>query len=61
MRTESDTIWYSRLSTGIFEVDLQHSNIDILIELLEKLEDKAKIKIYKPGGCKIIGFSIWMM
>ena len=44
MSTESDTIWYSRLSTGIFEVDLQHSNIDQLIELLEKSEDKAKIK-----------------
>ena len=44
MSIESDTIWYSRLSTGIFEVDLQHSNIDQLIELLEKSGDKAKIK-----------------
>ena len=44
MSIKSDSIWYSSLSTGIFEVDLQHSNIDQLIELLEKSEDKAKIK-----------------
>ena len=37
-------IWYSYLSTGIFEVDLQHSNIDQLIILLERTKGEALIK-----------------
>ena len=41
---ESDSIWYSSLSTGIFEVDLQHSNIDQLIVLLERAEGEARIR-----------------
>ena len=27
--------WYSSLSTGIFEIDNQHGNIDILLQLFE--------------------------
>ena len=41
---ESDSIWYSSLSTGIFEVDIQHSNIDQLIVLLERAKGEARIK-----------------
>jgi len=44
MVMESDSIWYSSLSTGIFEVDIQHSNIDQLIVLLERAKGKARIK-----------------
>ena len=44
MVMESDSIWYSSLSTGIFEVDIQHSNIDQLIILLGKTEGEARIK-----------------
>ena len=44
MDNESVPIWYSSLSTGIFEVDLQHSNIDQLILLLDRTEGEARIK-----------------
>jgi hemerythrin-like metal-binding protein len=44
MVMESDSIWYSSLSTGIFEVDIQHSNIDQLIVLLERAKGEARIK-----------------
>ena len=44
MAIESVSIWYSSLSTGIFEVDLQHSNIDQLIVLLERTKGEARIK-----------------
>ena len=44
MAIESDSIWYSSLSTGIFEVDLQHSNIDQLIVLLERTTGEARLK-----------------
>ena len=44
MAIESVSIWYSSLSTGIFEVDLQHSNIDQLIVLLERAKGEARIK-----------------
>ena len=44
MVIESVSIWYSSLSTGIFEVDLQHSNIDQLIVLLERTKGEARIK-----------------
>ena len=36
--------WHSHLSTGILEVDLQHSNIDQLIVSLEGTTDEARIK-----------------
>jgi len=36
--------WHSHLSTGIFEVDLQHSNIDQLIVSLDGTTDEARIK-----------------
>ena len=41
---KSDSIWYSNLSTGIFEVDIQHSNIDQLIAILEKTRGKDRIR-----------------
>ena len=41
---ESNSIWHSSLSTGIFEVDIQYSNIDQLIALLEKTKDEAQTK-----------------
>ena len=41
---KSDSIWYSNLSTGIFEVDIQHSNIDQLIVLLEKARGEDRIR-----------------
>ena len=44
MSIESVTIWYSSLSTGIFEIDLQHSNIDQLIISLEKSKGDARIQ-----------------
>ena len=44
MSNESITIWYSSLSTGIFEIDLQHSNIDQLIISLEKSKGDARIQ-----------------
>ena len=44
MAIESVSIWYSSLSTGIFEVDLQHSNIDQLILLLDRTEGEARIQ-----------------
>jgi hemerythrin len=34
-------MWYSKLSTGIFEVDNQHSNIDSVTILYEKDKDSA--------------------
>ena len=44
MANESVSIWYSILSTGIFEVDLQHSNIDELIISLERSKGEARIQ-----------------
>ena len=44
MAIKTHPIWYSSLSTGIFEVDLQHSNIDQLIVLLEKTKGETRIK-----------------
>ena len=44
MSINSHQIWYSDLSTGIFEVDIQHSNIDQLIVLLERTKGEARIK-----------------
>lgn len=44
MVMESDSIWYSSLSTGILEVNIQHSNIDQLIVLLERAKGEARIK-----------------
>jgi len=41
---ESDSIWYSSLTTGIFEIDIQHSNIDQLIVILERTKGQARIK-----------------
>jgi hemerythrin-like metal-binding protein len=41
---KSDSIWYSSLSTGIFEIDIQHSNIDQLIVILQRTKDKSRIK-----------------
>ena len=41
---KSDSIWYSNLSTGIFEVDIQHSNIDQLIVLLEEARGEDRIR-----------------
>ena len=41
---ESESIWYSRLSTGIFEIDMQHSNIDQLIVILDRAKGEARIK-----------------
>jgi hemerythrin len=32
----SDLLWYSTLSTGIFEIYNQHGNIDMMLQLLEK-------------------------
>lgn len=44
MVMKSDTIWYSSLSTGIFEVDIQHSNIDQLIVILGRAKGGVRIK-----------------
>lgn len=44
MSINSDSIWYSSLSTGIFEIDIQHSNIDQLIAILEKTKGESPIK-----------------
>ena len=44
MSIKSDSIWYSRLSTGIFEIDIQHSNIDQLIVILERTKGESRIK-----------------
>ena len=44
MVMESESIWYSRLSTGIFEIDMQHSNIDQLIVILDRTKGAARIK-----------------
>jgi len=33
-----DTLWYSSFSTGIFEVDNQHGNIDTLVDIIAKSE-----------------------
>ncbi len=40
---------YSSYKTGILEIDIQHANIDFLLSELakEKLENKAKEKIYE--------------
>jgi hemerythrin-like metal-binding protein len=43
MAIKPQPIWYSNLSTGIFEVDLQHSNIDQLIVLLERTKGEGRI------------------
>ena len=44
MSIKSESIWYSSLSTGIFEIDIQHSNIDQLIILLERAQGESRIK-----------------
>ena len=44
MTIKPHPIWYSNLSTGIFEVDIQHSNIDQLIVSLEKAKGESRIK-----------------
>ena len=44
MSIKSDSIWYSGLSTGIFEIDIQHSNIDQLILILERARGESTIK-----------------
>ena len=44
MSIKSDSIWYSSLSTGIFEIDIQHSNIDQLIVILEGAKADSRIK-----------------
>ena len=44
MSIKSESIWYSSLSTGIFEVDIQHSNIDQLLVILERTKGESRIK-----------------
>lgn len=34
--SKEEMLWYSSFSTGIFEVDNQHGNIDIMLQLLDE-------------------------
>ncbi len=38
----ADRLWYSSFSTGIFEVDNQHGNIDVLVDIIAKSESGFK-------------------
>lgn len=45
--SNEEMLWYSSFSTGIFEVDNQHGNIDMMIQMLDQkvvIEDPGKLE-----------------